>query len=67
MTSKQEIKNVILKTAGDPETGVIKDFADELAEALVKLIDGEAQIKSANGSVSSVTKETRVVGAAERR
>jgi hypothetical protein len=67
MTSKADIKNVILKTAGYPETGVIKDFADELAEAIVKLIDGEAQTKSANGSLSSSTKETRIVGAAERR
>lgn len=67
MPNKQEIKNVIMKTAGDPETGVIKDFADELAEAIVKLISGEAQKNSADGSESSSTKETRVVGAAERR
>jgi hypothetical protein len=67
MATKQEIKNVIMKTAGDPETGVIKDFADELAEAIVKLISGEAQKNSADSSESSATKETRVVGAAERR
>jgi hypothetical protein len=67
MPNKQEIKNVILKTAGDPDSGVIKDFADDLAEAIVKLIGGEAQKNSADGSESSSTKETRVVGAAERR
>lgn len=65
MTTKEQIKNVILKTAGDPETGVIKDFADEMAEAIVKLIGGEAH--SADNSQSGSTKETRIVGAAERR
>jgi len=67
MPNKQEIKNTILKTAGDPDSGVIKDFADDLAEAIVKLISGEAQKNSADESESSSTKETRVVGAAERR
>jgi hypothetical protein len=71
MTSKQEIKATILKTAGNPETGVIVQFADEWAEAIVKLISGEAQITSVdpanNNSQSSATKETRVVGVAEKR
>jgi hypothetical protein len=71
MTNKQEIKDTILKTAGNPETGVIVQFADELAEAIVKLISGEAETTSGgradNNSQSSLTKETRVVGVAEKR
>ena len=67
MANKQEIKDTILKTAGNPETGVIKDFADDLAEAIVKLISGEAQSSANSSSQSSATKETRVVGVAEKR
>ena len=71
MTSKQEIKATILKTAGNPDTGVVVQFADEWAEAIVKLISGEAEIISGdranNNSQYSVTKETRVVGVTEKR
>jgi hypothetical protein len=71
MTSKQEIKDTILKTAGNPETGVVVQFADEWADAIVKLISGEAETTSGgraeNNSQYSVTKETRVVGVAEKR
>jgi hypothetical protein len=67
MTSKKEIKETILKTAGNPETGVIKDFADELAEAIAKLISGDAQSGANNNSQSDTAKETRIVGVAEKR
>lgn len=67
MVSKKEIKDTILKTAGNPETGVIKEFADELAEAIAKLVGGEAQSGANSSSQSGEAKETRVVGAAERR
>ena len=67
MTSKAEIKDTILKTAGYPETGVVKDFADELAEAIAKLVSGEAQGSANSNSQSSTAKETRVVGVAEKR
>jgi hypothetical protein len=67
MTSKKEIKDTILNTAGNPESGVIKDFADELAEAIAKLISGEAPIVANNNSQSGQAKETRVVGVAEKR
>jgi hypothetical protein len=71
MTSKQEIKATILKTAGNPETGVVVQFADEWADAIVKLISGEAETTSGGradyNSQSSATKETRVVGVAEKR
>ena len=71
MATKQEIKETILKTAGNPDTGVVVQFADEWAEAIVKLISGEAETTSGsradNNSQSSSTKETRVVGVAEKR
>ena len=71
MTSKQEIKATILKTAGNPESGLVVQYADEWAEAIVKLISGEAETASSgraeNNSQSSSTKETRVVGVAEKR
>jgi hypothetical protein len=71
MTSKQEIKATILKTAGNPETGVVVQLADEWAEAIVKLISGEAETtpggRADYNSQSSATKETRVVGVTEKR
>jgi len=67
MATKQEIKDTILNTAGNPESGVVVQYADAWAEAIVKLISGGAQSSADNNSQSSETKETRVVGAAERR
>jgi hypothetical protein len=71
MPSKQQIKDAILDTAGNPETGVVLQFADEWADAIVKLISREAETTSGgradNNSQSSATKETRVVGVTEKR
>ena len=67
MTTKKEIKDTILNTAGNPDTGVVVQFADEWAEAIVKLISGEAQSGANSNSQSGATKETRVVGVAEKR
>jgi hypothetical protein len=67
MATKKEIKDTILNTAGNPESGVVVQYADLWAEAIVKLISGEAQSSADNNSQSGETKETRVVGAAERR
>ena len=54
MADKETIKRTILKTAGNPSSGAIKDLADEWARAIVAL-DEEP------------TKETRVVKASEKR
>lgn len=54
MTSESEVKRAILKVAGNPDTGVIRDLADEMARAIVAL-DAEP------------TKEIRVMKAAEKR
>jgi hypothetical protein len=54
MANKEDIKRTILKIAGNPESGVINDLAEEWARAIVAL-DAEP------------TKETRVLRAAEKR
>lgn len=37
MASKEEIKKAILKVAGNPVTGVVKDLADAWADAIYEL------------------------------
>jgi hypothetical protein len=37
MATKDEIKAAILKTAGNPSAGVIKDLADDFAQAVWEL------------------------------
>jgi hypothetical protein len=54
MADYAAIKKAILKVAGNPESGVVKDLADDWARAIVAL-DEEP------------TKETRVLKAAEKR
>jgi hypothetical protein len=57
MANKQEIKDAILKAAGNPSVGVIAEMADEFADAVVALEE-----KS-----SAPAKETRVVESKEIR
>jgi hypothetical protein len=54
MADKETIKRTILKIAGNPSAGAIKDLAEEWARAIVAL-DEEP------------TKETRVMKVAETR
>tara|TARA_R110000868_G_scaffold217091_4_gene467211 strand:- start:512 stop:694 length:183 start_codon:yes stop_codon:yes gene_type:complete len=37
MASREDIKKAILKVAGNPVTGVVKDFADAWADAIYEL------------------------------
>jgi hypothetical protein len=57
MATKEQIKAALLKAAGNPETGVIADMADQLAEAVAGLEE-----KS-----STPAKEVRVVEPKEIR
>ena len=52
--NKEQVKQTILKTAGYPESGAIKDIADALADAIMKI--DEPEIKK-----YEPVKETRVV------
>ena len=60
MMNKDQVKDVILRTAGYPESGAIKDIADALADAIIKI--DEPEIKK-----YEPVKETRVVGSNEVR
>lgn len=57
MATKEEIKAAILKAAGNPETGVIADMADQFAEAVLGLEQKN----------SAPAKEVRVVESKEIR
>jgi hypothetical protein len=57
MATKEQIKEAILKAAGDPTVGVIAEMADQFAEAVLSLEE-----KS-----SAPAKETRVVESKEIR
>lgn len=55
MASKEDIKKAILEVAGNPESGVVAEYASKWAEAIFAL-DNPVQ-----------EKEVRVVTAAEKR
>ena len=58
MATRDEIKAAILKTAGNPSAGVIKDLADDLAKAVWEL-DNTNSVNPA--------KEVRIVDSKETR
>jgi len=60
MATKAEIKAAILKAAGDPESGAIRDLADSMADA-VFAIDHAPSLLKVTEKESRVTKpeETR--------
>lgn len=61
MASKEDIKKAILGVAGNPESGLIWDLADKMAEAVLGL-DNKAPVKTEEKSadVEVPSKETRV-------
>jgi hypothetical protein len=58
MATKDEIKAALLKAAGNPSTGIIKDLADDFAQAVWELD---------NTNANNPAKEVRVVDAKETR
>lgn len=78
MASFEEIKKIILDVAGNPSSGVIADFADKWAAAIVSL-DSETPYKleakdgDGDGKVQDGTpferpvKETRITKPSEKR
>jgi hypothetical protein len=58
MATQNDIKNAILKAAGNPTVGVIADIADDLAKAVWELD---------NTNSYSPAKEARVVDSKETR
>lgn len=62
MASKAQIKETILKVAGDPISGVIFDLAEEWAEAIVAL-----DAPQTAAIAPAATKETRITKPEETR
>ena len=58
MATKDEIKAALLKAAGNPSTGIIRDLADDFAQAVWELD---------NTNANNSAKEVRVVDAKETR
>lgn len=66
MASKAEIKKVILDIAGNPESGPVKNLADQWADAIVAL-DAPAPAPKVVREDEEPVKETRVLKASEKR
>jgi hypothetical protein len=58
MATRDEIKAAILKTAGNPSTGIIRDLADDFAKAVWELD---------NTNSNNPGKEVRIVDSKETR
>ena len=58
MATKDEIKAAILKTAGNPTAGIVKDLAEDFAKAVWELD---------NKNSHSPNKEVRIVDSKETR
>ena len=58
MATRDEIKAAILKTAGNPSAGVIKDLADDFAQAVWELD---------NTNSFNPAKEVRIIDSKETR
>lgn len=58
MATKEQIKKAILDVAGNPESGVVAEFAEAWADAIVEIDSPRA---------AAPAKEIRVVNAAETR
>lgn len=78
MASKEEIKKVILEVAGNPESGIVRDYADQWAIAIASLDsdtpykpnakDGDGDGKVQDGTPHErPVKETRVTKPTETR
>ena len=62
MATRDEVKKAILDVAGNPSVGVIAEWVDRFADAVVALDEPKPEPKRAFDA-----RETRVVGAKERR
>jgi hypothetical protein len=62
MASKKEIKDIILKVAGEPVSGAIYDLAETWAEAIVAL-----DAPQTAAIAPAATKETRITKPEEVR
>ena len=61
MMNKQEIKSALLKVAGNPESGVIAEYADAMAEAIYLLLESNEK------KHYEPVQETRIIAPIESR
>jgi hypothetical protein len=62
---KEQIKKIILETAGNPISGAVFELADEAADKIYKLF---APVSETDGNHSAVaTRETRITEPTETR
>lgn len=66
MATKAEIKKAILDIAGNPESGPVKNLADQWADAIVAL-DAPAPAPKVVREDEEPVKETRVLRTSEKR
>lgn len=64
MATRDQIKATILEVAGNPDSGVVRQFADAWADAIVAL---DAPKVEEPAVASREVKETRIISAAESR
>jgi len=69
MANMEEIKKVILEVAGNPESGVVAEYAEKWAKAIVALDSKDSQlaVEKVGASFESAEKETRVTKPTEKR
>lgn len=63
MATRQDIKDAILRVAGNPDSGVVRQYVDAWADAIVALDEPVTSEVKAEPEI----KETRVISAAEKR
>jgi len=66
MANRAEIINAIMKVAGNPESGNIKQLAPAFADAIIRLDETPAAV-SDDKKAKPVAKETRIIEAQETR
>lgn len=59
--TKEEIKKAILSATGSPESGIIADNLNSMAEAILRVIEGN-EVKA-----FEPVKETRIIKVSETR
>lgn len=59
MATKEQIKKVILEVAGNPESGVVAEFADAWADAVVAIDNPVAAVKAEKEIRVAKPEETR--------
>lgn len=67
MATRDEVKDAILRVAGNPVSGPIAALAEAMADAVVELDSADTKTKAAKGTAEQRQKETRVLSGAETR